>query len=123
MTTFSSGLNANIPPQQKNVTQIYLDTTLKTFTLGNHLREGEARSGILTMVEDYEHFEFVEHAPARWTRNPHVFLGQYINIHLDKNGHYQVQMRKLELTKSFNAVRFGRAIIKELLTAKKLLKL
>ena len=63
MTTFSSGLNANIPPQQKNVTQIYLDTTLKTFTLGNHLREGEARSGILTMVEDYEHFEFVEHAP------------------------------------------------------------
>lgn len=115
------GLIASIPPQQKNVTQIYLDAELKTYTRKNHLRVGEGRLGMLTMVENFEKFEFVEQTSVRWSRNPLVFQGEYINIHRDKNGHYQIALRKLELNKTCNVVRIGNAIITELLTAKKVL--
>ena len=123
MSKKKSGLIASIPPTEKNVSQNYLDTNLKTYTRKNHLREGEGRLGVLTMVEEGEQFEFVEQSPARWERNPLVFQGAYINVHQDKNGHYQVALRKLELNKWCNAVRIGNAIITELLTAKKSLGL
>ena len=119
MATTNSGLIANSPPQEKNVTQNYLDILLKTYTRKNHLREGEGRSGVLTMVEANETFEFVEQSPERWARNPKVWEGAYINVHRDKNGHYQVHLKKLELNKRFNAVIIGSAITTELLTAKK----
>lgn len=118
------GLIASIPPQQKNVTQIYLDTTLKVRTLKSHMRVGRSRVGVLTMVEDDELFEFVEQlTSARWSRNPKVFQGEYINIHRDKNGHYQIALRKTELSKWCNVVRLSSAITTELLTAKKVLGL
>lgn len=104
------------------VSQNYLDTTLKVRTLKSHMRVGRSRVGVLTMVEDDELFEFVEQlTSARWSRNPLVFRGEYINIHRDKNGHYQIALRKTELSKWCNVVRLGNAITTELLTAKKVL--
>ena len=103
------------------VSQNYLDTLLKAYTRKNHLRVGEGRIGVLTMVEEDELFEFVEQSHARWSRNPLVFQGAYINIHRDKNGHYQIALRRVELSKWCNVVRLGSAITTELLTAKKVL--
>ena len=123
MAKKKSGLIATIPPTEKNVSQNYLDTNLKTYTRKSHLREGEGRPGVLTMVVEDEQFEFVELSPVRWTRNPKVWQGEYINVHLDKNGHYQIQLRKLELTESFSPVRVANAICTEFLTAKKVLGL
>lgn len=121
MAKKKSGLIATIPPTEKNVSQNYLDTNLKTYTRKSHLREGEGRPGVLTMVVEDEQFEFVELSPVRWTRNPKVWQGEYINVHLDKNGHYQVHLKKLEIAEGFNAVRVGNAITTELRTAKKVL--
>lgn len=123
MAKKKSGLIATIPPTEKNVSQNYLDTHLKTYTRKSHLREGEGRPGVLTMVVEDEQFEFVELSPVRWTRNPKVFQGEYINVHLDKNGHYQVHLKNLEMGDGFNAVRVANAICTEFLTAKKVLGL
>ena len=123
MAKKKSGLIATIPPTEKNVSQNYLDTNLKTYTRKSHLREGEGRPGVLTMVVEDEQFEFVELSPVRWTRNPKVWQGKYINVHLDKNGHYQVHLKNLEMGDGFNAVRIGNAITTELKTAQKVLGL
>ncbi len=123
MAKKKSGLIATIPPTEKNVSQNYLDTNLKTYTRKSHLREGEGRPGVLTMVVEDEQFEFVEQSPVRWTRNPLVFQGEYINVHRDKQGHYQVHLKKMELTKWLNSVRVTAAICTELITAKKMLGL
>ena len=123
MAKKKSGLIATIPPTEKNVSQNYLDTNLKTYTRKSHLREGEGRPGVLTMVVEDEQFEFVELSPVRWTRNPKVWQGEYINVHLDKNGHYQVHLKNLEMGDGFNAVRIGNAITNEFKTAQKVLGL
>ena len=123
MAKKKSGLIAIIPPTEKNVSQNYLDTNLKTYTCKSHLREGEGRPGVLTMIVEDEQFEFVELSPVRWTRNPKVWQGEYINVHLDKNGHYQVHLKNLEMGDGFNAVRIGNAITNEFKTAKKVLGL
>ena len=123
MAKKKSGLIAIIPPTEKNVSQNYLDTNLKRYTRKSHLREGEGRPGVLTMVVEDEQFEFVELSPVRWTRNPLVFQGEYINVHRDKNGHYQVHLKNLEMGDGFNAVRIGNAITNELKTAQKVLGL
>lgn len=123
MAKKKSGLIATIPPTEKNVSQNYLDTNLKTYTRKSHLREGEGRPGVLTMVVEDEQFEFVELSPVRWTRNPKVWQGEYINVHLDKNGHYQVHLKNLVMGDGFNAVRIGNAITTELITAQKVLGL
>ncbi len=123
MAKKKSGLIAIIPPTEKNVSQNYLDTNLKTYTRKSHLREGEGRPGVLTMIVEDEQFEFVELSPVRWTRNPKVWQGEYINVHLDKNGHYQVHLKNLEMGDGFNAVRIGNAITNEFKTAKKVLGL
>ena len=75
------------------------------------------------MVEDQEKFTFDEMDRERWMRNPKVWQGEYINVHLDKNGHYQVHLKNLEMGDGFNAVRLGNAITTELLTAQKVLGL
>lgn len=109
--------------QENMVSQIYDATRIKLFTQGQHMREGETRTVKLTMVEEFEYFEGHEVVAEKWSRNPLVFQGEYINIHRDKNGHYQVHLKKLELRKRLNVVRIGNAIITELLTAKKVLGL
>ena len=108
---------------KKTATQVYDDTRLKVFSPERHMQVGETLIGQLTMVEDYEYFEFRAQEKERWTRNPKVFQGEYINIHRDKQGHYQVHMKRMELTKWFNSVRVANAICTELLTAKKMLGL
>ena len=114
---------ARLAAQSKKVSQIYPDTYLKAYTREHHMRVGETRTGELTMTEENEQFEFVELSPVRWTRNPKVWQGEYINVHLDKNGHYQVHLKNLEMGDGFNAVRIGSAITNEFKTAKKVLGL
>lgn len=109
--------------QVKRVSQIYLDTYLKAYTQDHHMRVGEVRTGELTMIEEDEKFEFVEKMTETYRRNPKVFQGAYINVHRDKEGHYQVHLKKMELSKRFSPVRVGEAIKTELLTAKKVLGL
>lgn len=105
------------------VSQNYLDTNLKAYTRTCHLREGEGRPGVLKMVVEDEQFEFVEFERERWSRNPKVWEGAYINVHRDKNGHYQVHLKKMELRKRLNVTRVAKAIETELRTAKKMLAL
>jgi len=103
--------------------QLYLCVDLSTRMHDHDIRMGEVRKGVLTMVEDQEKFTFDEEERERWTRNPKVFQGEYINVHRDKEGHYQVHLKKMELNKWFNSVRVANAICTEFLTAKKVLGL
>lgn len=114
---------ALLAAQPKRVSQNYLDTCLKTYTHNHHMRVGETRTGELTMTEENEKFEFVEKMAETYRRNPKVWEGAYINVHLDKNGHYQVHLKKMELRKSLNVVHVAKAIETELRTAKKMLAL
>lgn len=109
--------------QENMVSQIYDATRLKLFTQGQHMRAGETRPFNITMVEDYEYFEGHEIVHQRWTRNPILFQGEYINVHQGKEGRYYVTLRNLEMGDDFNAVRIGNAITTELLTAQKVLGL
>ena len=118
-----SMLLASILKHENMVSQIYLDTRLKLFTKDRHMREGETRTFDLTMLEDCESFEGHEVIRENYTRNPKVWSGEYINIHRDKNGRYQVHLRKMEMKKRFDAFRVGNAITTELLTAQKMLGL
>ena len=103
--------------------QKYLCVDLDTRMQEHDIRMGESRKGVLTMVRDQEHFAFDEMAGERYSRNPKVFQGSYINVHRDKQGHYQVHLKKMELTKWLNSVRVTAAICTELITAKKMLGL
>ena len=102
---------------------MYLCVNLNTCMQDHDIRIGETRKGVLTMVEDQEKFSFEEVERERWTRNPKVWQGEYINVHLDKNGHYQVHLKNLEMGDGFNAVRIGNAITNEFKTAQKILGL
>ena len=123
MSKKQSMLIASIPPIENMVSQIYDATRLKLFTQGQHMRAGETRPFNITMVEDYEYFEGHEIVHQRWSRNPKLFQGEYINVHQGKDGSYYVTLRNLEMGDDFNAVRIGNAITTELLTAKKVLGL
>lgn len=112
---------ARLAAQPKRVSQIYPDTCLKAYTHDHHMRVGETRMGELTMTEEDEKFEFVEKTSETYRRNPKVFQGEYINVHLDKFGALVVTLRRTELTNRKNAVRDGEAIKTELLTAAKVL--
>ena len=121
MSKKQSMLIASIPPQENMVSQIYDATRLKLFTQGQHMRAGETRPFNITMVEDYEYFEGHEIVREKWTRNPMLFQGEYINVHQGKDGNHYATLRKLVLKDGFNAVRIGNAITTELLTAQKVL--
>lgn len=112
-----------LPPYNNMVSQVYDCTRLKLRTKDRHMQAGETRTVELTMVEDFEYFEGTEVIKDSYTRNPKVFEGEYINVHRDKQGHYPITLRKLELKKGFNAIRIADAIKTELLTAKKALAL
>ena len=105
--------------QKGLATQTYDMTKLKVFSPKRHMQEGETLTGELTMVKNYEEFEFRAHDKERWTRNPKVFQGEYINVHLDKFGALVVSLRRTELFNRKTAVRDGEAIKTELLTAVK----
>ena len=119
----NSMLIASILKQENMVSQIYDGTRLKLFTKERHMQAGETRTFDLTMVEDFENFEGHEVIRETYKRNPTVFQGAYINVHRDKQGHYPVTLRKLELKKGFNVSYLAIAIRSELLTAKKFLGL
>lgn len=105
------------------VHQVYNDIRVKLWTRNRHMRAGETRRFDVEMVEDDEYLEGHEVVQETWTRNPKVWEGAYINVHLDKNGHYQVHLKKMELRKSLNVVHVAKAIETELRTAKKMLAL
>ena len=109
--------------QENMVHQLYDGIKVKLYTRGRHMREGETQTFDVTMVQDYEELEGVEVIHETYKRNPKVFKGVYINVHRDKQGHYQVHLKKMEMDKYFNPFRVGNAIITELLTAKKVLGL
>ena len=102
---------------------MYLCVNLNTCMQDHDIRMGETRKGVLTMVEDQEKFSFEEVERERWTRNPKVFQGEYINVHLDKFGALVVSLRRTELFNRKTAARDGEAIKTELLTAVKVLGL
>ena len=108
--------------QQGMTTQTYSDIQAKVVTYDHHMREGETITADVTMVRDQEEL-FIEQKPIkeRYSRNPTVFAGEYINVHLDKFGALVVTLRRTELTNRKNAVRDGEAIKTELLTAAKVL--
>lgn len=116
-----SNLIATLTLQENMVSQIYNDIRVKLWTRNRHMRAGETRRFDVEMVEDEEYLEGREVIQETWTRNPKVWEGAYINVHRDKQGHYQVHLKKMELHKRFNAVRVAKAIETELLTAKKVL--
>ena len=118
-----SNLIATLTWDDEMVHQIYNDIRVKLWTRNRHMRAGETRRIDLTMVEDEEYMEGHEVVQETWTCNPKVWQGTYINVHLDKEGHYQIHLRKMELTKRFSPVRVGNAIQREFLTAKKVLGL
>lgn len=118
-----SNLIATFRLQDDMVSQIYNDIRVKLWTRNRHMRAGETRRFDVEMVEDDEYLEGHEVVQEMWTRNPKVWEGAYINVHLDKNGHYQVHLKKMELHKRLNVIRVAKAIETELLTAQKVLGL
>jgi len=108
---------------ENKASQVYDMTQLKVWSPERHMRQGETLTGELTMIRDYEEFEFIARTKVRYTRNPTVWEGEYLNVHLDKFGALVVTLRKTELTNRKNAVRDGEAIKTELLTAAKVLGL
>ena len=79
--------------QKGLATQTYDDTKLRVFSPERHMLEGESLFGKLKMVKEYEEFEFVAQAKETYTRNPTVFEGEYLNVHLDKFGALVVSLR------------------------------
>ncbi len=95
---------------------------VKMHTIDTIMHVGETRRGALHMHDEF-FLEFHEGVSETWTRNPMVYRGKYLNVHRDKQGHYQVHFLRMELTKRMNPERIGKAICRELLTAKKMLGL
>jgi hypothetical protein len=108
---------------ENKASQVYDMTQLKVWSPERHMREGETLTGELTMVQDYEQFEFIAQAKERYTRNPIIWHGEYINVHRDKLGNYQACFRRMTIGKRCSPVRVTNAISTELLTAKKVLGL
>lgn len=103
--------------------QKYLCVDLSTCMLDHDIRMGETRKGVLTMVEDQEKFAFDEVEAERYTRNPIIWHGDYINVHRDKQGNYQANFRRMTIGSRFNPARVANAIYTELQTAKRVLGL
>ena len=82
-------------PEGAMKTQNYLCVDLKTRT-AEIMNAGEKREGTLCMVDD-DHFEFNERTTPAYTRNPIVWCGDYINIHLNKENRYMVHFKRLGL--------------------------
>ena len=108
---------------ENKVSQVYDCTRIKVFTHDHHMREGETILGSLTMTEEFENFEFHQSVTERYTRNPLIWHGEYINVHRDKLGNYQANFRRMTIGSRFNPARVANAIYTELQTAKRVLGL
>ena len=95
---------------------------VKMHTFDTIMHAGETRTGSLHMHDEFM-LEFHEGMSPRYTRNPMVYQGKYINVHRDKQGHYQVHLLRMELKRRTNPERVSKAICRELETAKKQLGL
>lgn len=109
--------------QKGYVSQVYPETKLKVVSPKRHMQEGETLSGELTMIEDFESFEFQAREKESWKRNPTVFRGEYINVHRVKSGALMVSLRQIAMINRKKAARDGEAIKTEFLTAAKILGL
>ena len=118
-----TGLDAVSALQEGLASQVYDMTQLKVFSPERHMQEGESLMGRLTMVEDYEKFEFVAQAKEQYTRNPIIWHGDYLNVHRDKQGNYQANFRRMTIGNLFNPTHVANAIYMELITAKRVLGL
>lgn len=98
---------------------LYLCVDLSANMQERPLLTGVGRKGMLTMTEEQEKFEFVEALPDSSLRNPLVWKGQYINVHLNKQNEYVVSMRRTILTTSLKPRKFANAVSKELINAQK----
>ena len=123
MTKKISKSLALVQGNENKASQVYDMTQLKVWSPKRHMRQGETLTGELTMVQDYEQFEFIAQAKERYTRNPIIWHGEYINVHRDKLGNYQACFRRMTIGKRFSPIRVANAISTELLTAKKVLGL
>ena len=108
---------------ENKASQVYDMTQLKVWSPERHMREGETLTGELTMIRDYEEFEFIAQAKVCYSRNPIVWHGEYINVHRDKQGNYQANFRRMTIGSRFNPARVANAIYTELQTAKRVLGL
>lgn len=82
-------------PEGAMKTQNYLCVDVKTRT-AEIMNAGEKREGTLCMVDD-DHFEFNERTTPAYTRNPIVWSGEYINVHLDKENQFPIHFKRLAL--------------------------
>ena len=89
-------------PEGAMKTQNYLCVDLKTRTADTHMKAGEMREGALCMVDEF-HFEFNELTTPAYTRNPIVWRGDYINVHLNKDNRYMVHFKRLGLFSGFDS--------------------
>lgn len=82
-------------PQGDLKTQNYLCVDVKTNT-AEIMHAREKREGTLRMVDD-DHFEFTERTTPAYTRNPIVWSGEYINVHLNKENQFMIHFKRLAL--------------------------
>jgi len=87
---------------------------LKVRTQNDFLQEGESKSGILSMTENGERFEFDELAPAKPHRNPKVWRGHYLSVTQNWFGEFYVHLKRMELHDKFKSRRIGKEITREL---------
>jgi len=99
----------------KKTTHLCVD--LKEIAQQNLLKNGQTHSGVLTRTDGY-HFLFEEQAREAVARNPKVFRGEYLNVAKNAQGHYVVNMRRLELTPSTDPLTVADQIFVELEQAK-----
>ena len=80
------------------------------------LDEGKMLAGVITR-DDYDHYTFMENAPkhvAQPQRNPHVYLGHYINVNRGADGKPYPTFCRPAYTKNFRFEDFCRLAADEL---------
>ena len=107
-------------PARGMKTQEYLCVDLKTRTAHSHMSAGECREGVLCMLDDY-YFSFFELAPRAYTRNPIVWSGELINVHLNKENRYVVHFKHLCLFSGYDSWSLAIRIHHELQSAREAL--
>lgn len=89
-------------PEGAMRTQNYICVDLKTRTVKSHMCAGEMRKGALIMADDF-HFEFNELTTLAYTRNPIVWQGEFINVHLNKENRFMVHFKRLGLFSGYDS--------------------
>jgi len=103
--------------------QTYLCVDLRTRTQDSFLTVGEGKTGMLTMTEDGEKFEFDEILPIKERRNAKLWSGHRLNVKKNIFGDVLVHFRRLEMNKKLNPTMVAKEIKYELQMAMKALGL